>query len=244
MTRSSPRPSTARGSPATSTGSTLRSPWWVDPRLDASARLPPPPRLDGPARLAHLPELQEADRRPALPPLPQPACPTPWSRSTPGTSPSSARSRSARRRYVTVLIHELEHRVGPARGFTLDPLTDEIRERYEREYHEMTYGGGQFGVGEDPDGESYRRSHFATPSIETNRRILQPLVYRVTSRKRDEGQDRRDLALVLRHCGRRLGDEHRPPPRRGPLPRPGPRAPLPGRPVANPRGRPRPPASG
>ena len=48
--------------------------------------------------------------------------------------------------------------------------------------------GGQFGVGEDPDGESYRRSHFATPSIETNRRILQPLVYRVTSRKGKKGK--------------------------------------------------------
>ena len=86
--------------------------------------------------------------------------------------------------YVTVLIHELEHRVGPARGFTLDPLTDEIRDRYDREYHELTYGGGShLGVGEDADDGGYRRSHSATPSIETNRSILQPLVYRVTARK-------------------------------------------------------------
>src|SRR5262249_54359075 len=82
--------------------------------------------------------------------------------------------------YVTVLIHELDHRVGPEHGFVLDPLTDEIRERYEREYHELTYGGSQFGIGEEFGGESYRHSHSATPSIETNRGILQPLVYRLT----------------------------------------------------------------
>ena len=64
---------------------------------------------------------------------------------------------------MTVLLHELDHRVGPEQGFILDPLTDEIRERYEREYHELTYGGSQFGIGEELDGESYRRSHSATP---------------------------------------------------------------------------------
>jgi hypothetical protein len=84
--------------------------------------------------------------------------------------------------FVTVLLHELDHRVGPERGFVLDPLTDEIRERYEREYHELTYGGSQFGVGEDLNGDAYRRSHSATPSLETNRGVLQPLVYRLTRR--------------------------------------------------------------
>jgi hypothetical protein len=85
--------------------------------------------------------------------------------------------------YITVLIHELDHRVGPQHGFILEPLTDEIRERYEREYHDLTYGGSQFGIGEDLRGESYRHSHSATPSIETNRGVLQPLVYRLTRRK-------------------------------------------------------------
>jgi hypothetical protein len=84
--------------------------------------------------------------------------------------------------YVTVLLHELDHRVGPQQGFVLDPLTDEIRERYEREYHELTYGGSQFGVGEELNGEAYRRSHSATPSLETHRGVLQPLIYRLTRR--------------------------------------------------------------
>jgi hypothetical protein len=82
--------------------------------------------------------------------------------------------------FITVLIHELDHRVGPENGFILEPLTDEIRERYEREYHELTYGGSQFGIGEDLHAESYRRSHSATPSLETSRSVLQPLVYRLT----------------------------------------------------------------
>ena len=85
--------------------------------------------------------------------------------------------------FVTVLIHELDHRAGPERGFILEPLTDEIRERYQREYHDTTYGGDQFGVGEDLAGDAYRRSHSATPSLETNRGVLQPLVYRLTRRK-------------------------------------------------------------
>ncbi len=84
--------------------------------------------------------------------------------------------------FMAVLLHELDHRVGPEQGFALDPLTDEIRDRYEREYHEQTYGGSEFGLGEDRDGGSFRRSHSATPSIETNRTILQPLVYRISSR--------------------------------------------------------------
>jgi hypothetical protein len=85
--------------------------------------------------------------------------------------------------FITVLLHELDHRVGPVHGFILEPLTDEIRERYEREYHELTYGGGQFGVGEDLYSDNYRRSHSATPSLDTNRGVLQPLVYRLTRRQ-------------------------------------------------------------
>jgi hypothetical protein len=85
--------------------------------------------------------------------------------------------------FVTVLLHELDHRVGPRHGFILAPLTDEIRERYEREYHELTYGGGDLGVGEDAVADSYRHSHSATPSLETHRGVLQPLVYRITRRR-------------------------------------------------------------
>lgn len=85
--------------------------------------------------------------------------------------------------YITVLLHELDHRVGPREGFILGPLTDAIRERYEREYHEPTYGGlDQFGVGEAAD-SSQRRGHSATPSLETNRGVLRPLVYRLTKKK-------------------------------------------------------------
>jgi hypothetical protein len=174
-------------------GANLRSPWWVDPRLD---------RRRGLRR--HLDWMLLPSS------LNCPNCGKPTDvRLCPrchGRLPDSVVTLGAghiaifgpqsvgKTTYITVLIHELEHRVGPARGFTLDPLTDEIRERYDREYHELTYGGGgQFGVGEDADGDSYRRSHYATPSIETNRRVLQPLVYRVTARK---GKERRTGALL------------------------------------------------
>ncbi len=168
-------------------GSTLRSPWWVDPRQDRrrgfrrhldwmvlpgsldcpNCRKPTDVRLC-PRCHARLPDsvvILDAGHIAIF-------------------GPQSV----GKTTYVTVLIHELEHRVGPLRGFTLDPLTDEIRDRYDREYHELTYGGGgQFGVGEGLEagleGESFRRSHSATPSIETNRSILQPLVYRVTARR-------------------------------------------------------------
>ncbi len=83
--------------------------------------------------------------------------------------------------FVTVLLHELDNHVGPEEGFILDPLTEEIRERYDREYHETTYGGSQFGIGEEIGGEVYRRSHSATAPIEANRSILQPLVYKITN---------------------------------------------------------------
>jgi GTPase SAR1 family protein len=168
-------------------GATLRSPWWVDPRTDARR---------GPRRYLDWMVLPDSLNCPnCKKPTDVRLCPRCHSR-LPDTVVTLDAGHIAifgpqsvgKTTYVTVLIHELEHRVGPARGFTLDPLTDEIRERYEREYHEMTYGAAQFGVGEDPDGESYRRSHFATPSIETNRRILQPLVYRVTARKGTKGK--------------------------------------------------------
>jgi hypothetical protein len=167
-------------------GSALRSPWWTDPMADPRRGIGKyldwmvlPASLDCPTCKkptdyhlcprchAHLPDsviTHEAGHLAIF-------------------GPQSV----GKTTYVTVLLHELEERVGPARGFVLDPLTDEIRERYEREYRELTYGGGQFGVGEGGGNDLDRRSHSATPSIETNRSILQPLVYRLTRRNRRGG---------------------------------------------------------
>ena len=122
-------------------------------------------------------------------------CPTPPSRSAPGHIAIFGPQSVGKTTYVTVLLHELDHRVGPERGFVLDPLTDEIRDRYEREYHETTYGGSRFGIGEELSGESFRHSHSATPSLETNRGVLQPLVYRLT-RRAGRRSARRSSALL------------------------------------------------
>ena len=103
--------------------------------------------------------------------------------------------------FVTVLIHELDHRVGPDRGFILEPLSDEVRDRYEREFHETTYGGGGFGIGETLDGDPYRRSHSATPSLETNRGVLRPLVYRLTSKGKGKSSARSTLLSFFDTAG-------------------------------------------
>ncbi len=95
--------------------------------------------------------------------------------------------------FVTVLIHELDYKVGPREGFILEPLTDEVRDRYDREYHERTYGGGGFGLGEG-EVENDRRSHSATPSLELDRGVLRPLVYRLT--KRGSKRSRRTSTLL------------------------------------------------
>jgi GTPase SAR1 family protein len=166
---------------------TLRSPWWADPMRD---------RRRGPRRFLDWMVLPAELKCPnCKKPTDVRLCPRCHAR-----LPDSVVTQEAghiaifgpqsvgKTTYVTVLIHELEHRVGPERGFTLDPLTDEIRERYEHEYHDLTYGGGQFGIGEDADGDDYRRSHSAPPSLETNRGVLQPLVYRVTARGRNGGR--------------------------------------------------------
>jgi GTPase SAR1 family protein len=162
-------------------GSTLRSPWWVDPTQDerrgfrrhldwmvlpSSLKCPNCSKTTDyrlcPRCHAHLPdEVVTLDY---------------------GHIAIFGPQSVGKTTYVTVLLHELDHRVGPDLGFILDPLTDEIRERYDREYHDLTYGGTQFGIGEDLQADTYRRSHSATPSIETNWGILQPLVYRLTRR--------------------------------------------------------------
>ena len=167
-----------RGSQA---GAAIRAPWWVDPGKDARRgsrryfdRLLMPsslecPKCRQPASLRLCPECHS---------------PLPDSVSALGAGhiaifgPQSV----GKTTFVTVLIHELDNRVGPENGFVLDPLTDEVRDRYEREYHETTYGGSRYGVGEESGGETFRRSHSATPSLEINRGVLQPLVYRLIRR--------------------------------------------------------------
>jgi GTPase SAR1 family protein len=174
-----------RGGPA---ATALRSPWWVDPRHD---------RRRGLRRHLDWMILPDALKCPNCgKPTDLRLCPRchshlPDSAITldPGHIAIFGPQSVGKTTYVTVLLHELDQRVGPEHGFILDPLTDEIRERYEREYHELTYGGSQFGIGEELNGESYRHSHSATPSIETNRGILQPLVYRL-NRRGGPGKDR------------------------------------------------------
>lgn len=162
-------------------GAALRGPWWVDPRKDSRRGIRRffdwfllPASLECPT--CH---------RPASTRL----CPRCHS-----ALPDSAVTLGAghiaifgpqsvgKTTFVTVLIHELDNRVGPERGFILDPLTDEIGDRYEREYHDTTYGGARYGIGEELNGESFRRSHSATPSLETNRGVLRPLVFKLTRR--------------------------------------------------------------
>jgi GTPase SAR1 family protein len=161
----------------------LRGPWWVEPRSD---------RRRGFRRyldwllLPESVECQKCGRAATLRLCPRCHSPLPDAAVKLGAGhiavfgPQSV----GKTTYVTVLIHELDHRAGPEQGFVLDPLTDEVRDRYEREYHEPTYGGSRFGIGEDlgSDGPSFRHSHSATPSLETNRGVLQPLVFRLTRR--------------------------------------------------------------
>ncbi len=162
-------------------GASIRGPWWVDPGKDTrrGARryldwllTPSPPDCPN----CHRPASQRL--------CPRCHSPLPDAIGTLGTGhiaifgPQSV----GKTTYVTVLIHELDQRVGPDIGFVLDPLTDDVRDRYEREYHETTYGGSRFGIGEEMNGDTFRTSHSATPSLETNRGVLQPLVYRLIHR--------------------------------------------------------------
>ncbi len=170
----------------TSSGSTLRSPWWVDPLHDERR---------GVRRFFDWMLLPSSlDCRNCGKPTDYRLCPRCHAHLPDSVvtldfghiavfGPQSV----GKTTFVTVLLHEFDHRVGPERGFILDPLTDEVRDRYDREYHELTYGGSQFGIGEDLVSDAFRRSHSATPSIETNRGILQPLVYRLTRNVRGRG---------------------------------------------------------
>lgn len=161
-----------RHAPATA-GSVLRGPWWIDPRADyrrGICRHPDwlilPDSLPCPIA-AKAPTTGSAHAATST----RPTRSSPWRR---GTSPSSGPQSVGKTTFITALLHELDHRIGSEHGFILEPLTDEIRDRYDREYHELTYGGSQFDIGEDLYGESYRRGHSATPSLDTNRGVLQP----------------------------------------------------------------------
>ena len=160
----------------------LRSPWWTDPSADRRRGI----RryfdwflLPGSIRCPNCKEPAETHLCPRC----HATLPDSVIELNPGHIAVFGPQSVGKTTFVTVLIHELDHRVGPDRGFILEPLTDEVRDRYEREYHETTYGGTSFGVGEPLDADGFRRSHSATPSLETNRGVLRPLVYRLTRRK-------------------------------------------------------------
>src|SRR5262249_45367396 len=129
-------------------GSTLRSPWWVDPRQDQRRGVRR--HLDWlllPSQLVCPNCRRPTDCRLC------PCChrPVPDAALTGDAGhitifgPQSV----GKTTYMTVLLHELDQRVGPERGLLLEPLTEEIRERYRLEYHDITYGSSQFGVGEE-----------------------------------------------------------------------------------------------
>lgn len=168
-------------------GSALRSPWWADPWTDERRGWR---RFFDWLLLPATLECPNCSRPTDLHLCPRCHSHLPESAITldPGHIAIFGPQSVGKTTYVTVLLHELDHRVGPELGFVLDPLTDEVRERYEREYHELTYGGSQFGVGEERNGEIARHSHSATPSIETNRGVLQPLVYRLSRRSGNKGR--------------------------------------------------------
>ena len=86
--------------------------------------------------------------------------------------------------FMTVALHEFDHRVGPESGVLLEPIDDEVRRRYRQEYHDVTYGSGLEGVGVGQGGDVTRQAHMPTPPLEVNRRVLMPLVYRVKRRGR------------------------------------------------------------
>ena len=178
-------------------GAALRGPWWTDPSGDTrrGARryldrliLPAPPECPICRRPAEL----------RLCPKCHSALPDPVGTSAAGHVAVFGPQSVGKTTYVTVLIHELDNRVGPEKGFALDPITDEVRDRYEREYHETTYGGSRFGVGEGLEGDTFRRSHSATPSLETNRAVMQPLVYRIIRR---DGRGPHSLLSVFDTAG-------------------------------------------
>jgi len=181
------------GRRAAAPGATLRSAWWVDPGRD--------PIRGARRHFDWLVMPRTIDCPNCRKPTDAHLCPACHARLPDSVVTSDAGHIAifgpqsvGKTTYVTVLLHELDERAGPDRGFVLDPLTDEIRDRYEREYHDLTYGGGGFGVGEAADASAFRVGHSATPSLETNRGVLQPLVYRLARRR---GKGRNGAATLL-----------------------------------------------
>ncbi len=102
---------------------------------------------------------------------------------------------SGKSTFVTVLIHEMEERIGPELGFVLDPLNDEIRHRYRFEYHSKIYPDEEL-EGNDPE-FALHYGHQPTPPSRDNREILRPLIYRLTT---DEAHGSKAALLSFFDC--------------------------------------------
>ena len=170
--------------------STIRGPWWVDPRRDERRGfrrhldwLILPDALDCPycARPTDARLCPHCHRR----------LTTSAIEGTPGHVTIFGPQSVGKTTFMTVLLHEFDRRVGPGRGLLLEPIDDEVRRRYRQEYRDVTYGAGLDGIGAGLDLDSSRQAHMPTPPLEVNRRVLEPLVYSVKRR------DRRARAALL-----------------------------------------------
>ncbi|QDV37215.1 hypothetical protein ElP_51480 [Tautonia plasticadhaerens] len=161
--------------------SMIRSPWWADPRRDARRGLRRhldwmvlPGRLDCPACG------NATDCR--LCPRCHQRLPDAAISGRPGHITIFGPQSVGKTTYMTVVLHELDQRFGPERGLLLEPIDEEVRRRYSQEYRDVTYGSAMQGIGVGQWGEVSRQAHMPTPPLEVNRRVLQPLVYRVKRR--------------------------------------------------------------
>jgi hypothetical protein len=163
--------------------SMIRSPWWVDPRRDPGRGLRRhldwmvlPGRLDCPVcgKGAECRLCPRCHQR-----MPDSAIASRLGHIT-IFGPQSV----GKTTFMTVVLHELDQHVGPERGLLLEPIDDEVRRRYKQEYQDVTYGSAMQGIGVGQWGEVTRQAHMPTPPLEVNRRVLQPLVYRVKRRGR------------------------------------------------------------
>jgi hypothetical protein len=84
--------------------------------------------------------------------------------------------------YLTVLLEEMGERVGPSQGWILEPLTDDVRDRFKHEYRDVTYGSGGIGVGQDSNGDFSRHPHQPTVNLKLDRRVLQPFIFKLKRR--------------------------------------------------------------
>ncbi len=221
------------------TGSTLRSPWWVDPLHDERRGVRRNLDWMRPAGLAAMPELRQADRSSPLPALSRPS--TRLRRDDGGRSHrglraavggeddvrdgAAPRARPPRRSGARVHPRPADRRDPRA----VRPRVSRADVRRDRVRHRRGPRVGR--IPPEPLGLAEHRDQPGHPSA-SGLSHDPPRPSRIS----------RHVALVLRHRGRRLGDEHRHAPWRGPVSQAGPRPPVPDRPVADSRGRPRPPA--